>query len=205
MAEVFLARAEWALGVEKTVVVKRILSHLAEDQNFVEMFLSEAKLAAQLSHPNIVQIFEFGETEGVYYLAMEYIDGPNLRTLGARAHDQGRPVPFNLCAKMISMACEALCYAHEFCDPVTGTPLMLVHRDISPDNIILARNGALKVVDFGIAKAVTQSHQTKTGLIKGKLAYMPPEQLKTKSIDKRADVYALGVVLYELVAGKKPF
>ncbi|HVE87417.1 MAG TPA: serine/threonine-protein kinase [Myxococcales bacterium] len=205
MAEVFLAKAEWARGVERTVVVKRILSHLAEDQNFVDMFLSEAKLAAQLSHPNIVQIFEFGETEGVYYLAMEYVDGPNLRTLAARAHERGNPIDFRLCAKMISASCEALCYAHDLTDPTTGTPLQLVHRDISPDNIILARNGSVKVVDFGIAKAVTQSHQTKTGLIKGKLAYMAPEQLKTKGIDRRADVYALGVVLYELVAGAKPY
>jgi len=205
MAEVFLAKAEWARGVERTVVVKRILSHLAEDQNFVDMFLSEAKLAAQLSHPNIVQIFEFGETEGVYYLAMEYVDGPNLRTLAARAHEQHRPIDFRICAKMIAESCEALAYAHDLTDPTTGQALQLVHRDISPDNIILSKSGAVKVVDFGIAKAVTQSHQTKTGLIKGKLAYMAPEQLKTKSIDRRADVYALGVVLYELVAGAKPY
>ena len=205
MAEVFLAKAEWARGVERTVVVKRILSHLAEDQNFIDMFLSEAKLAAQLSHPNIVQIFEFGETEGVYYLAMEYVDGPNLRTLAARAHEQKRPIDFRVCAKMISESCEALAYAHELTDPITGQALQLVHRDISPDNIILSKSGAVKVMDFGIAKAATQSHQTKTGLIKGKLAYMAPEQLKTKGIDRRADVYALGVVLYELVAGAKPY
>jgi serine/threonine protein kinase len=205
MAEVFLAKAEWARGVERTVVVKRILSHLAEDQNFIDMFLSEAKLAAQLSHPNIVQIFEFGETDGVYYLAMEYVDGPNLRTLAARAHEQHRPIDFRICAKLISESCEALAYAHELTDPTTGQALQLVHRDISPDNIILSKSGSVKVMDFGIAKAATQSHQTKTGLIKGKLAYMAPEQLKTKGIDRRADVYALGVVLYELVAGAKPY
>lgn len=206
MAEVFLAKAEWAMGVERIVVVKRILAHLVEDPSFSEMFLSEAKLASQLSHPNIVQIFEFGDSEGLPYLAMEYVDGPNLRTLATRAFEEGRPLPFRVCAKIISSACEALAYAHELTDLETGAPLQIVHRDISPDNILISRHGAVKVVDFGIAKAVTQSHKTKTGLVKGKVAYMAPEQIKsTKSVDRRADVYALGVVLYELVAGAKPY
>ena len=205
MAEVFLAKAAGPMGFEKTLVLKRILPHLASDPHFVEMFLSEAKLAAHLNHPNLVSIFDFGETAGTYYIAMEFIDGPNLRALYRRAAELATPLPFSLAAKVISYACEGLAYAHEFCDPNTGEPLGLIHRDISPDNLLLGRNGAVKVVDFGIAKAAGQAHHTKTGTLKGKLSYMPPEQLKGLELDRRADVFALGVVLYELVTGLKPF
>jgi serine/threonine-protein kinase len=205
MAEVYLAKAAGPMGFEKTLVLKRILPHLAEDPQFVEMFLGEAKLAAQLNHPNIVQIFDFGESEGAYYLAMEYIDGPNLRTLSKKARAVGVELPPAACAKIIASACEGLAFAHDFMDPDTGEPLGLIHRDISPDNILMSRQGAVKVVDFGIAKAANQSHKTQTGLIKGKIAYMPPEQLQARPLDRRVDVYALGVVLYELLTGQKPF
>jgi serine/threonine-protein kinase len=205
MAEVYLAKSAGPMGFEKTLVLKRILPHLAEDEQFVEMFLGEAKLAAQLEHPNVVQIFDFGEAEGTFYLAMEYIDGPNLRILSKRARAAGVALPPAACAKIIASACEGLAYAHDFMDPATGEPLDLIHRDISPDNILLSRQGAVKVVDFGIAKAANQSHKTQTGLIKGKIAYMPPEQLQARPLDRRVDVYALGVVLYELLTGHKPF
>jgi serine/threonine protein kinase len=205
MAEVFLAKAAGPMGFEKTLVVKRILPHLAEDPTFVEMFLSEAKLAAQLNHPNIVQIFDFGEADDAYFLAMEYIDGPNLRVLLKRASQQGMTLPPALCARLVSAACEGLAFAHDFADPNTGEPLGLIHRDISPDNVLVSRQGAVKVVDFGIAKAAGQSHKTQSGVIKGKLAYMPPEQVRAKAMDRRVDVYALGVVLYELLTGHKPF
>ena len=205
MAEVFLAKVAGPMGFEKTLVLKRILPHLAEDPQFVGMFLTEAKVAAQLNHPHIVQIFDFGQSEGSYYLAMEFIDGPDLRTLLARATQAGLSLPPAFCAKLISAACEALAFAHDFVEPDTGRHLELIHRDISPDNLLLSRQGALKVVDFGIAKATNQSHKTKTGLIKGKLAYMPVEQLQGQPLDRRADVYALGVVLYELLTGNYPF
>jgi serine/threonine-protein kinase len=136
MAEVFLAKAAGPMGFEKTLVLKRILPHLAEDPRFVEMFLGEARLAAQLNHPNVVQIFDFGESEGVYYLAMEYIDGPNLRALAKRAQRAGVELPPALCAKVASAACDGLAFAHDFVDPNTGEPLHLIHRDISPDNIL---------------------------------------------------------------------
>jgi eukaryotic-like serine/threonine-protein kinase len=200
-AEVYLAKTEWLSGVEKSVVVKRILPHLAGDQSFIDMFLTEAKLAAHLSHPNIAQIFDFGQADGAYYLVMEYVDGPSLRTL--ETHYKQTPIPFRVCAKLVSYACEALSYAHDLVDPATGVPLELIHRDISPENILLGQNGAVKVVDFGIAKAVIQNHHTKTGFIKGKLEYMSPEQLRAQPLDRRADVFALGVVLYELVGGAK--
>jgi serine/threonine protein kinase len=205
MAEVFLAKAAGPMGFEKTLVLKRILPHLAEDPAFVEMFLSEAKLAAQLNHPNIVQIFDFGEADGEYFLAMEHIDGPNLRMLLKRANALGMVLPPALCARLIASACEGLAFAHDFREPATGELLGLIHRDISPDNILVSRQGAVKVVDFGIAKAGGQSHKTQSGVIKGKLAYMPPEQIRAKQLDRRVDVYALGVVFYELLTGHKPF
>src|SRR5512140_767411 len=205
MAEVFLAKFEWARGLEKTVVVKRILYHLAEDPTFIEMFFTEAQLAAQLSHPNIAQVIEFGESEGVYFLAMEYVDGPSLRALANAAHATGTGIPFPHCARIAAFCCEALAYAHELPDAATGQPLNLVHRDISPDNVLISKTGSVKLVDFGIAKAATQTHRTKTGLVKGKLAYMAPEQLRAEPLDRRADVYSLGVMLYELVSGRKPY
>ncbi|MDC0709174.1 serine/threonine protein kinase [Stigmatella sp. ncwal1] len=205
MAEVHLAKAAGPRGFEKTLVVKCILPHLAQEPSFVEMFLSEAMLAAQLTHTHIVQIFDFGEADGAYFLAMEYIDGPSLRTLIKRASAQDLPLSPTVCARLVSQACEGLAFAHDFADPVTEQPLGLIHRDVSPDNILLSRQGSVKVVDFGIAKAAGQTHKTQSGVIKGKLAYMPPEQLRGKSLDRRVDVYALGVVLYELLTFRKPY
>src|SRR5262249_4954057 len=205
MAEVFLAKTDGPMGFEKLLVIKRILPHLAEDPQFVEMFLGEAKLAAQLNHPNLVQIFDFGRAEGSYFIAMEYIDGPNLRTLQVRARDLRRMVPFPIAARIVSWAAEGLAYAHDFQDLATGQPLHLVHRDVSPDNILVGRSGTVKLVDFGIAKATGQSHQTQAGTVKGKVAYMAPEQLRGEPLDRRVDLYALGVVLYELCTGRMPF
>ena len=205
MAEVYLAKAAGPRGFEKKLVVKRILPHLAEDASFIEMFFAEATLVAKLNHPNIVQIFDFGESNGAYFLAMEYIEGVNLRTLIKRVRVLGEKLPVALCAKLVSFVCEGLAYAHEFVEPETGTPLRLVHRDISPDNILVSAHGAVKLADFGIAKAANQLHRTETGVVKGKVAYMPPEQLQGKALDARADLFALGVVLYELLSGRKPF
>ncbi|MDP3234448.1 MAG: protein kinase [Myxococcales bacterium] len=205
MAEVFLSRVAGPAGFEKTVVVKRILGHLAEDPSFIAMFLAEAKLAAQLNHPNVVQVFDFGEQGGTWFLVMELIDGLNLRHLFRKAAEKGEYLPIGVALKIAIMALEGLAYAHEFADPSTGEPLALVHRDVSPDNILVGRNGAVKVVDFGIAKAANQTHLTRTGTVKGKFSYMPPEQLQGQPLDKRADVFAMGIVLYELLTARKPF
>jgi serine/threonine-protein kinase len=205
MAEVFLAKSAGPMGFEKSLVVKRILPHLATEPAFVDMFLSEARLAAQLNHPNIVQIFDFGEAEGTYFIAMEFIDGSNLREIIRRAGAVGLALPIAFCARVVSAACEGLSFAHDFIDPATNLPMNIIHRDISPDNILLSRQGSVKVVDFGIAKAAGVSPHTQTGVLKGKLAYMPPEQLRNEPLDRRADVYALGIVLYELLTGFKPF
>ena len=205
MAEVFLAKASGPMGFEKTLVLKRILPHLAQETAFVQMFLTEAKLAARLSHSNIAQIFDFGEVEGEYFLAMEYVDGPSLRTVIKRAGALGQSLPPALCARLVGHACEGLAFAHDFADPETGKPLHLIHRDISPDNILLSRQGEVKVVDFGIAKAAGHGQNTEFGTIKGKLSYMSPEQARARPLDRRADVYALGVVFFELLTGRKPF
>lgn len=205
MAEVFLARTEGPRGFSKTLVLKRILPHLAGDEQFVEMFLSEARLVAQINHPNVVQIYDFGEFDGSYYIAMEFIDGPNLRTLMRKAGSLGQSLPPALCAKMVASACEGLAHAHELVDPETQKPFGLVHRDVSPDNILIDRNGTVKVVDFGIAKAVGQKNLTKAGMVKGKLPYMPPEQMRGRPLDRRVDVFALGMVLYELLTFRRPF
>ncbi len=205
MAEVFLAKVAGPMDFEKEVVVKRILPHLAGDEDFVEMFFTEAKLAARLNHPNIVQIFDFGQADGTYYLAMEYIDGLNLRGLLKRVNALEMALSPVLCSRLIATACEGLAFAHELQDPDTGQLLGLIHRDVSLDNILLSRQGAVKIVDFGIAKAANQSHHTLTGVIKGKLSYMAPEQIRSNPLDLRVDVYALGIVFYELLTGRKPF
>jgi serine/threonine protein kinase len=204
MAEVFLASADGPMGFQKKCVVKRILPHFSDDPQFVQMFLGEARLAAELNHPNLVQIFDFGEVDGQYFIAMEFIDGPNLRVLNHELRSISGSVPLAAAARMITMAAEGLQFAHDLKDE-HGQPINLVHRDISPDNILVSRQGTVKVVDFGIAKAANQVHLTKSGMIKGKLAYMPPEQLAREPLDRRSDVYALGVVLYELVCGVMPF
>lgn len=204
MAEVYLARQAGAAGFEKFVCLKRILPHLARDKQFVEMFLNEARLAARLDHPNIVSIFDLGEASGNYFIAMEFIDGPSLRAIARRAHERGELLPIPELVKIVSMAAGGLQYAHDLCGP-NGKPLGLVHRDISPDNILVHKNGSAKVVDFGIAKAANSSQATRTGTLKGKVAYMPPEQLRAEPLDRRTDVFALGVVLYELVSGRRPW
>ena len=204
MAEVYLARQAGAAGFEKLVCLKRILPHLARDKQFVDMFLNEARLAARLDHPNIVSIFDLGEANGNYFIAMEFIDGPSLRAAAKRALERGERLPIPEIVKIVSMAAAGLHYAHDLAGP-DGKPLGLVHRDISPDNILVHRNGAAKVVDFGIAKAADSGAFTRTGTLKGKVAYMPPEQLRGDPLDRRADVFALGVVLYEMLAGQRPW
>jgi len=204
MAEVFLANAAGPLGFEKKVVVKRILPHLADDPHFIELFLAEARILAQLDHPNVVQVFDFGSEDGSFFLAMEYIDGLDVRTLMERAKARNEWLPLGLCARIVSLAAEGLAYAHDFHHPQTGDPVNLVHRDATPENVIVSRTGAVKVVDFGIAKVV-DGPQTKAVGLKGKLPYMAPEQIRGEPVDRRTDVYALGVMLYQLITGERPF
>lgn len=204
MAEIWLARQDGPAGFAKDIVIKRILPHLADDEKFVEMFLDEARLAAQLSHPNIVQIFDLGEAEGSYFIAMEFIDGVDLSDVIERASSLQHAVPPAVAARIVADVCMALDYAHTFKNR-EGEALNLVHRDISPQNVLLTRTGVTKVVDFGVAKAANRQHKTQTGAVKGKLSYMSPEQISGKPIDGRSDIFALGIVLYELVTTQRPF
>ncbi len=194
MAELFLAKARSPGGFEKTLAVKRLLPHLAEDPELVATFLAEARLASRLTHPNIGQLFDLGRDGRSYYLAMEYINGPTLSGLLRAASAQSVPLPPVLCAWMVAQACEGLAYAHDFCDSATRTPWGLVHGDVSLDNILVSHQGTVKVVDFGIARAAGR-----------KLSYRSPEQLRDKPLDRRVDVYALGVVFYELLTGRTLF
>lgn len=207
MAELFLARFTGPGGFEKRCALKRILPQFAEDEEFTRMFLNEAKVAAMFDHPNLAQIFELGtdDATGQHFIAMELINGMDLRQLQRMCRDRGEDVPAEIAAYMMVQALDGLAYAHEFRDPNTNRPLHLVHRDVSPQNILVSFEGAIKLVDFGIVKANTTEGHTQTGMLKGKIAYMSPEQATGEKLDARSDVFSIGAVLYELVTGVKPF
>ena len=204
MAEVFLARHTGVEGFEKEIVIKRIRSHLSESPEFVEMFLGEAKLAAQLNHPSIVQIYDLGKIKDSFFIAMEYIPGRDMSAVIPKSKLTGIPFPLEYAFKIAGHVCEALYYAHTKADQM-GSPLNIVHRDVSPENIRVAWTGTVKILDFGIAKAATQIHETKAGQIKGKVSCMSPEQVLGKTVDRRSDLFSLGVVLYEWISGFKLF
>ncbi|MEN9798049.1 MAG: hypothetical protein RL653_1745 [Pseudomonadota bacterium] len=204
MAEIFLARQAGLEGFEKTIVIKRIRPHLSKQASFVKMFLNEAKLAAQLNHPNIVQIYDLGKINESYFIAMEYIFGRDMRRIIPKADHLGIPFPMVYALKIASSVCEGLYYAHQKMD-LYGNPLNVVHRDVTPENIFVSFDGTVKVLDFGIAKAANQIEQTKAGEIKGKLSYMSPEQCMGKPLDCRSDIFSLGTVLYEWITGFKLF
>lgn len=196
MAEIWLARQSGLKGFEKLVVIKRMMNSLERDEEYVEMFLTEARLAAQLTHNHVVQIYELGEEAGSLYMVMEYLDGEDLSAVRRTGQKHGLPLLDHYTAKLISMAAEGLHYAHTRTG-IDGKPLGIVHRDISPQNLIATFDGGLKVVDFGIAKLA--SHHTNSGKLKGKLAYMSPEQARGEQLDARSDVFSLGIVLFEVV------
>jgi serine/threonine protein kinase len=204
MAEVFKAKRTGVEGFEKTVALKRILPHLSENKEFLDMFVDEAKMVAGLAHPNIVQIFDLGRIEKSYYIAMEYLHGRDLRTIMRRAREKGLRMPLDLSLRVVSQVCAALEYAHRKKD-ARGRPMEIVHRDVSPQNILISFEGDVKLVDFGIAKAATKASNTDRGALRGKLLYMSPEQAWGRPIDRRSDVFSLGIVLYEMVTGTKPF
>jgi len=204
-AEIYLARIGGAAGFEKYVVVKCLHDHLADDQEFVKMFLDEARLAAHLDHSNIVQTMELGEHENRYYMVMEFLAGLSLAMVVRRAGERlpnGR-IPVPLVLNMMGQACAGLHYAHE--RTVNGKVLNIVHRDISPQNLVVSFEGVVKVVDFGIAKAEQRQTATRAGTIKGKFAYMSPEQCVANNVDRRTDVFALGVIAHELLTGRRLF
>ena len=204
-AEIYLARIGGASGFEKFVVIKCLHEHLAEDEDFVRMFLDEARLAAQLDHSNIVQTFELGQHDGRYYMAMEYLAGMSLAMMVKRVADRlpDHKLPIPLVLNIVQQACAGLHYAHE--RHSGGTPLNIVHRDISPQNVVVSYEGVAKLVDFGIARADVRETRTQAGTIKGKFAYMSPEQCVSGVVDRRSDIFAMGVVLYEMLVGHRLF
>ncbi|MBN2358020.1 MAG: serine/threonine protein kinase [Deltaproteobacteria bacterium] len=204
MADIHLASVGGIGGFEKLVVLKCILPNLAKDPRFVKMLLNEARLAALLDHPNIVQVFDVGCIEGQHYIAMEYLSGEALNTVLAACRKRGRLLPVELAAVIVMQAAEGLHHAHTLVG-TDGAPLNIIHRDVSPQNIFVLYNGGIKVVDFGIAKARTSDTKTRTGAIRGKVAYMSPEQVLGEDLDARSDVFSLGIVLWECLTCHRLF
>ncbi len=204
MAEVFKAKAFGVEGFERLVAVKRILPSVAQDEEFIRMFIDEAKIAVQLNHANIAQIFDLGMADGAYYIALEYVPGKDLRTLFENARKSRRPVSIAQACYSIIKICEGLDYAHNKRDG-HGRELHIVHRDVSPQNVLISEEGEVKVIDFGIAKAAGRASRTKAGILKGKFGYMSPEQVRGLPLDRRSDIFSLGIILYEILTMERLF
>jgi serine/threonine protein kinase len=208
MASVYLARAEGTPGFQKLVALKRIHSHLADEKDYVEMFLDEARIASRITHANVCSVFDFGEAEGEYFIAMEYLVGEPLsrvhRRVVADADQRSSPLLPARMARVIAQACEGLHAAHELQDS-DGESLHVVHRDVSAENLFVTYNGATQVVDFGIAHARQRVHHTEAGQVKGTFPYMAPEQMTAAVVDRRVDIWALGAVLWELLTLRRLF
>lgn len=205
MAEIYRARLASADGAGRLLVIKRVQAGYGDNREFLQMFKSEIKVTMGLTHPNIVQLFDFGEETGQPFIAMEFVDGKNLRQFQSRISELKQSTPIALVVHAIEQAATGLHYAHHFKDKLTGQPLRIVHRDISPQNIIISYEGTVKIIDFGIAKATTNVEATRVNVIKGKPSYLSPEQVSGEELDGRSDVFCLGIVLWELLAGKKLF
>src|SRR4051812_20394239 len=204
MAEIYLARASGIQGFEKYVVLKRILPQFAENHQLIRMFLQEARLAAILDHANIAQVHDIGEEGGVFFFTMEYLHGEDVRVMAKKLAAQGEHIPLQHALHIVIDAAAGVHFAHEKRGS-DGASLGIVHRDLSPSNIVVTYGGGVKVVDFGVAKIATDPELSANQSLKGKLAYMSPEQVSRGSVDRRSDVFALGIVLYELTVGRRLF
>jgi serine/threonine protein kinase len=204
MAQVFVAKSTGFGNIERFVALKCILPAHAGKPLAVSMFLDEARVAASMDHPNVAKIFDFGEANGRFYIAMEFVHGVDLRALLQKIGDRSQRLAYETAIAIARGVAAALDHAHQRCDP-KGKPLKIVHRDVSPVNILVSYEGAVKLVDFGIAKAAERSNETVTGIIKGKAAYMSPEQCRGSKLDHRSDVFSLGILLYEMATGQRCF
>lgn len=204
MAEVYLGEAVSVQGFKKKVAIKRVLPHLAQNESFIEMFLDEARLSARLNHANIVSVFDISKRDDTYFLIMEFVDGVNLKRIVESLSKHRQRMRLGDAIYLCIDACRGLSYAHELTDE-GGKPLGIVHRDISPPNIMVTRRGEVKLADFGLAKASTQIQTTDPGVVKGKFSYLSPEATLGEEVDARADIFALGIVLWEMLAGKRLF
>lgn len=204
MAEVFRAESAGLEGFKKTVAIKRVLPHLSEKKQFIGMFLDEARVSAQLGHSNCVQVFDIGVGDNTYFIVMEYVDGADLKAIIENLRSTNRQMPPELACLICVKICEGLAYAHELCD-AEGRPMHIVHRDMSPPNVLVTRHGEVKIVDFGLAKANSQLEKSEPGIIKGKFSYLSPEAAQGKAVDQRTDIFAVGIILWELLAGRRLF
>ena len=204
MAEIFLARAQSVGGIEKVVAIKRVLPALTKNQRFVNMFLDEARLSMVLTHANIVQVFDVGRADDSYFIVMEFVDGYDLSRIFQRMSERNYRMPVHYAAFLMTEICKALAHAHEQRDE-EGNPLGIVHRDISPPNILISKSGEVKITDFGLAKAMTQLELTDPGIVKGKFSYLCPEAASGKTVDHRADIFAVGILLWEILANRRLF
>ncbi len=204
MAEIYLARALSVGGIEKQVAIKRVLPNLTRNKRFVNMFLDEARLSMVLTHANIVQVFDVGRADGTYFIVMEFVDGYNLRRVFQRIAERGMRMPVHYAAFLMMELCKGLAHAHEQRNE-SGNLLGIVHRDISPPNVLISKSGEVKITDFGLAKATTQLELTDPGVVKGKFSYLSPEAANGKDIDHRADLFAVGVLLWEVLSGRRLF
>jgi serine/threonine protein kinase len=204
MAEVFKAMQRGVEGFERLVAIKRIHPSIAADPDIVQMFIDEAKLAVQLSHPCIASIFDLGREGDDYFIAMEYVAGHSLKTLLERWNSRGKRLPIPTVSYLVMQVADALHHAHFATDPL-GRPLGIIHRDVSPANILLSFRGEVKVIDFGLAKAANRVSETRDGIVKGKLAYLSAEQAQGKPIDRRSDLFSLGICAWEMLTGRRAF
>ena len=205
MAEVFRGVAESMRGFKKNVAIKRILPALTKNKKFVAMFLDEARLSLSLQHANIVQVFDIGHTEDTYFIVMEFVDGVDLKAILDWRRRIGKRVPVAHSLYVIMEICKGISYAHELTNQENEAPLGIVHRDISPPNVLMSKQGEVKVVDFGLAKATSQVEVTDPGVVKGKMSYLSPEAARGEEVDSRADIFAVGILLYEMLTGKRLF
>jgi serine/threonine-protein kinase len=204
MAEVFRAESAGLEGFKKQVAIKRVLPHLSEKKKFISMFLDEARLSAHLSHSNCVQVFDIGVGDNAYFIVMEYVDGADLKAVLETLKKQGRELAVEEAVFIAIKICEGLCYAHELTDH-EGRPFAVVHRDVSPPNVLMTKHGEIKIVDFGLAKASSQLEKSEPGIIKGKFSYLSPEAALGKDVDHRTDIFAVGIILWEMIAGRRLF
>ncbi len=204
MAEVFKAKSFGVQGFQKIIAIKRILPSLGRDEDFITMFIDEAKIAGQLAHANIGQIHELGQVDGAHFIAMEYIWGRDLLQLQNRFKKRGKRISMSAASFIVMKVCEGLHYAHKKRD-VLGTPMDIVHRDCSPQNIVISFEGEVKLIDFGIARAASRSSRTNAGVLKGKFGYMSPEQVRGLPLDRRSDIFSLGIILFEVLTGRRLF
>ena len=204
MAEVYRAKQLGQKGFAKQIVIKKLLPQAAQDKEMVNLFIGEARLAAMLQHENVAAIYDFGEIGGSYFLAMEYLSGVDLNTLMKKTRELGEPLEIQYALMIAAKICEGMEYAHRLKD-FQNKPLNLIHRDLTPHNIFITYAGKVKVFDFGVAKAEILDNKTQAGVVKGKLSYMSPEQISGEKIDSRSDIFSIGILLYEMLSGKRMY